>query len=575
MSAGTGWVMMESARSVEKRDKMKSNPKIAVYMSCYNHEKYVRMAVDSVLQQTYSNLEFFIVNDGSTDGSGRILESYTDERIHYFDFKKNTRLVGASNFLMKKMKEQDADYIACIASDDMWEKDKLEKQVSFLLSHPEYRACFTWDRLEYSEDWDGRKVVGEKYSHKKNKSRFDWLHFFYFYGNCMNACSMLMEKEIFYEIGGMNQNYYALADYRAWMLLVEKYPFYLMESELTIYRRHGTNLSNHSIEGKIRNINELYKVYQEVMISMDKDTFRRTFYRELIYEQCDSPEELLAEKFIILLNHFKRLGYIQIAMDIYYDNCENESFVSILEKQYFFDSVDFINLTGNQGMALSANVICDEDIVPWSVEKIKRCTPGIVLLSAIDDKRISEETLSNYRYSTLLDLYAESLRYEGGERQFQQIRRWIGQVRNIRSCKTERKVLFIVAGDWTGDLSGIMAELKIEKEDDCAVAFVYKKEHYFTDTLVQPDGRLLPEGMRCISLYNEVEHCLYFLEELGETADVIYYVDCLGQEYECEDMLAGYPLHIQCNCILSTDLYEKLVQQKARSLSIMEEIYTI
>lgn len=552
---------------------MRKNPKIAVYMSCYNHEKYVRMAVDSVLQQTYSNLEFFIVNDGSTDNSGRILESYTDERIHYFEFKKNTRFVGASNFLMKKMKEQDVDYIACIASDDMWEKDKLEKQVSFLLNHPEYKACFTWDKLEYDPDWEGEKLNGQ-YSHKKNQSRYDWLYYFYFNGNCMNACSMLMEKKIFYEIGGMNENYILLGDYRAWMLLTERYPFYLMESELTIYRRHGTNLSNSSLERIIRNINESYKIYQEIIMSMDKVTFRRAFYRDLIYEQCNSPEELLAEKFIILLNHFQNVNYTQVAMDIYFDNCENESFVSVLENRYFFDSVDFINLVSNSGMALSVNAIYGKNIMPWSEEKIKRCTPEIVLLNSIDDKKINEKTLSNYRYSTLLALYTESLKYEGGDGQFQQIKQWIGRVRNIRNCKAERKILFVVAGEWTGDLSDIMTGLKIEKEDDCAVTFVYKKDFYFTDSLVQLDSRQLPEGIRCINLYNEVEHCLYFLEELGEKADVIYYIDCLGQEYECEDMLAGYPLHIQFNCILSIDLHEKLVQQKAKSLSIMEEIYT-
>lgn len=552
---------------------MREKPKIAVYMSCYNHEKYVGMAVDSVLRQTYSNLEFFIVNDGSTDGSGRILESYTDERIHYFDFEKNTRFVGASNFLLRVIREQDFDYIACIASDDMWEPEKLEKQVSFLLEHPEYKACFTWDRVEYTEDWEG-KALDAQYSHKKNQSRFDWLHYFYWNGNCMNACSMLMEKEIFYEIGGMNQNYYALADYRAWMLYVERYPFYLMESELTIYRRHGTNISNPSMESSIRKINETYKIYREVLRSIDRDTFRRTFYRELVYTQCDSPEELLAEKFIVLLNHFVGFNYTQVAMDLYYDNCENESFVNILEKQYFFKPIDFINLTGNAGMALFANVICDKNVVPWSVEKIKRCTPGIILLNAIGDNRINEKTLSDYRYATLLDLYAESLKYEGGERQFLQVRQWIAQIRNARSHKTERKTLFIIAGNWAGDLSDIITELQIDERDDCAVAFVYKKEHYFVDPPTQTDIGQLPERMRRLNLYNEMEHCLYFPEELDETLEIIYFIDCLGQEYECEDMLAGYPLHIQCNCILSMDLYEKLVREKAASLSIMETIYT-
>lgn len=553
---------------------MRDNPKIAVYMSCYNHEKYVAMAVDSVLRQTYSNLEFFIVNDGSTDNSGRILEEYMDERIHYYDFEKNTRFVGASNFLLKTIRERDFEYIACIASDDMWEPEKLEKQVSFLRKHPEYKACFTWDRVEYTEDWEG-KTLERHYSHKKNQSRFDWLYRFFWNGNCMNACSMLMEKDIFYEIGGMNQTYYAFADYRAWMLFVKKYPFYLMDEELTVYRRHSANISNPSMEGVVRNINESYKIYREIIMSLDRDTFRRIFYRDLIYDQCGSPEELLAEKFIILLNHFQNLCYTQVAMDIYFDNCENEVFLSVLKTRYFFEPADFIDLTGNTGLALSANVIYGNNIVPWSMEKIKRCTPEIVLLNSIDRKRMNAETLSNYRYSTLLKLYAESLKYEGGDGQFQQVRQWIGQIRNMGSYKAERKILFIVAGEWPGDLSDIMTGLKMEKEDDCSVAFVYKKDYYFTDSPIQPDSRQLPEGIKNTNLYNEAEHCLYFLGELGEKADVIYYVDCLGQEYECGDMLAGYSLGIEFNCILSAELYEELLRQKAAALSIMEEIHVI
>ena len=101
--------------------------KVAIYMSCYNHEKYVTDAVNSILNQTYPNLELYMVNDSSTDETGKILEQFRDERIHYFDFKENTKFAGASAFLQKLIKNSDADYVACMASDDMWREDKLEK----------------------------------------------------------------------------------------------------------------------------------------------------------------------------------------------------------------------------------------------------------------------------------------------------------------------------------------------------------------------------------------------------------------------------------------------------------------
>lgn len=553
---------------------MRDNPKIAVYMSCYNHEKYVRMAVDSVLQQTYSNLEFFIVNDGSTDDSGRILESYTDERIHYFDFKKNTRFIGASNFLMKVMREQDCDYIACIASDDMWERDKLEKQVSYLRDHPEYKACFTWDRVEYSEDWSGEKYNGQ-YSHKRNLSRFEWLHNLYWNGNCMNACSMLMEKDVFYEIGGMNENFLIFGDYRAWMLLVQRYPFYLMEEELTIYRRHETNLSNVTADRVIRYYNELYTIYRDLMLPMDRDTFRRAFYPELVYSRCDSEEELLAEKFIVLLSYYRDPCFAQAAMDIYYKNSENEAFVSVLENKYFFDAVAFIDLTGNVGMVYAVNSMMHKEIVPRTEDAVRDCKPGAILLNAIHAQRFHPGVLSDYRYTTLLDLYGRVKNLESGEEEFQKIKHWIDQARDVGMRKTGKNILFVVAGDSMVNLTAFMDELAFDGEDNLAVSIVYKKEQYFTDDPERQYAFPLPEGMRQINLYREEEHCLYFMEELGERADIIYYVDCLGKEYECADMLCGYSLDIQFHCILSAELYEELSRQRAAALSVMGDIHVI
>lgn len=115
-----------------------------------------------------------------------------------------------------------------MASDDMWREDKLEKQICFLTEHPEYKACFTWDKIIFSAERN--EYRGNKdYSHKENASRFDWLYYFFCVGNCINCNSMFMEKEVFFEIGGVNNYYLQLADYRAWMKLAERYPFYLMK----------------------------------------------------------------------------------------------------------------------------------------------------------------------------------------------------------------------------------------------------------------------------------------------------------------------------------------------------------
>lgn len=545
---------------------MKRRPKIAVYMSCYNHEKYVGEAVDSILNQTYSNLELFIVNDGSTDGTGKILESYKDERVHYFDFKKNTKFVGAANFLQELIRDLDFDYIATIASDDMWEKDKLEKQVDILINHPEYKACFTWDKIIYSAERDEYKSNRE-YSHKENANRFDWMYYFYKHMNCLNACSMLMDKDCFYEIGRMNENFIQLGDFRAWVLLVEKYPFYLIKEELTIYRRHETNLSNQVVSVCMRTGNELYYIWREVLLPLKKEIFRRVFYRDLVYVRCDSLEDLLAEKFYILfcgavLSNMK----LQVAMDLYFYYCSNKRFVSILENKYSFSSKDFIALTGNAGLEYAINAFVGNEVIHQEIEDVNWYSPGIILLDAIEKQELNEKTLMEYRYTTLLDIYGQTRTYDEGDEQFLNVKRTISKLRSLTNHGDKRKVLFIIAVNSSYDIQNCVREDAL-KVDLVHVGFVPEKVSSFTEKFAPPEC----DQFLNIEIYDEKEHCLRFFDELEEV-DVIYFVDCLGADYECEDMLAACPLSVEYNCVLHNDIYQKLVREGARSLGVMNKI---
>jgi len=85
------------------------NPKVTVLMSIYNGEKYLKEAVDSILNQTFKDFEFLIIDDGSTDRSLEILESYNDPRIIIVQNKKN---IGLTRSLNKGLKLAKGKYIA-------------------------------------------------------------------------------------------------------------------------------------------------------------------------------------------------------------------------------------------------------------------------------------------------------------------------------------------------------------------------------------------------------------------------------------------------------------------------------
>lgn len=109
------------------------HPKVSVVMCCYNAEQYIEQAIDSVLNQTYKDFEFIIWNDGSTDNTRKIIESYSDERIRLFN--DINRGVGKAGQL--SCNEALGIYIARVDSDDIWLPSKLEEQYNFMENNPD------------------------------------------------------------------------------------------------------------------------------------------------------------------------------------------------------------------------------------------------------------------------------------------------------------------------------------------------------------------------------------------------------------------------------------------------------
>lgn len=104
------------------------NPIVTVLMPVYNGEKYLRLAIDSILNQTYRHIEFLIINDGSTDKSEEIILSYKDSRIVYIKNKQNLRLIKTLN---KGIDLAKGEYIARMDCDDVALPDRLEKQMNY------------------------------------------------------------------------------------------------------------------------------------------------------------------------------------------------------------------------------------------------------------------------------------------------------------------------------------------------------------------------------------------------------------------------------------------------------------
>ena len=128
-------------------------PKVSVIMPVYNRqEKWLREAIESILNQTFSDFEFIILNDGSTDENvEKVITSYDDKRIVFINNKYNQGFIGALNQCLDVAQ---GEYIAKMDSDDISLPERLEKQVNYLNTHPDiglvgagYRA---FDKADHS-----------------------------------------------------------------------------------------------------------------------------------------------------------------------------------------------------------------------------------------------------------------------------------------------------------------------------------------------------------------------------------------------------------------------------------------
>jgi glycosyltransferase involved in cell wall biosynthesis len=116
------------------------HPKLSVIMPVYNAAPFLREAIDSILTQTFTDFEFLIFNDGSTDNSGEIIRSYSDDRINFFDSEINK---GLAYWLNEGLKKSQGKYIARMDADDIAHPERFARQLDFLDHNNEYVLCGT------------------------------------------------------------------------------------------------------------------------------------------------------------------------------------------------------------------------------------------------------------------------------------------------------------------------------------------------------------------------------------------------------------------------------------------------
>lgn len=325
------------------RNSLKGNePLVSVLMSAYNHEAYVGKAIESVLNQSYKNIEFLVADDHSTDGTANEICKYEDkiDEIHLF----GDNAYGRLRFLSARAKGK---YIAIINSDDMWDESKIQKQVEYMENHPKVAACFTG--VQHIDENDN--IFDMEMFLMDNMSKEEWLHRFFYQGNCLAHPSVLIHTEIYQKLQNSGISMFRqIPDLWMWTQLVQKHEIHIIEKELMQFRMHesgdNANTSARTLENSIRHCCEECYLWYRTISDMDDFLFKKVFTKELIYKDADSHKKVLCEKFFLLKNANK--NYLrQEVLFFMYDICKDDEIVAILKEHYGFQYIDMYKVSGS------------------------------------------------------------------------------------------------------------------------------------------------------------------------------------------------------------------------------------
>lgn len=324
---------------------------VSVLMVNYNHEDTLAETIQSVLNQTYSNFQFIIVDDGSTDRSCAIIESFQDERIELYKREENEHICVATNYGFAKVK---GDYLARIDSDDLWYPDKLEKQLLFMEEHPECSVCFTWCDLidEYGNNINELEKSLLKLYESETLEQEQWLRKFYFEGNCLAHPAVLMKREVLENIGKFTLAYRQLHDFDYWVRIAKQYKIYVIQERLIAVRRFidkqqtKKNASASSEKNDTRVFNESMDIHAHFFEGMPDKIFLKGFQQDFRYQESHTKEELECEKAFLMCSPLMGWGGLAPAgIERLAELLEEENMRALLKEKFYFTVKDLYSLT--------------------------------------------------------------------------------------------------------------------------------------------------------------------------------------------------------------------------------------
>lgn len=239
-----------------------TQPLVSVIMNCYNSEKYLREAIDSVLAQTYQNWEVIFWDNQSTDRSVEIFKSYQDSRMKYFYAPEHTTLGQARNLAVEQAAGEWCAFLDC---DDLWLPEKLEKQVVVANKYPDAVLVYGGTKIilhKEAEDTPWGKAISNFQSNNDVRELpegqvFEKL----LIRNFIPMVSAIVRRRAYWLVGGINPNLKQAEDLDLFVKLSCKFEVRVVRSIICGYRVHLSNLTHSQLDTNFNEVKQIISMY--------------------------------------------------------------------------------------------------------------------------------------------------------------------------------------------------------------------------------------------------------------------------------------------------------------------------
>lgn len=237
---------------------------VSVVTATYNMGKYLPFAIESALNQTYRNIEVIVIDDGSTDNTREVVESYwKDPRIRYIH-QENKGVANAKN---RGIQESRGEFIAFLDADDVWKPNKLDKQLK--LFNKSEKIGVVYSDVEYIDE-NGNIIKREPYKKYYSGTITKQL----FIDNFVNFSSAVVKRKCFVLCGMFDETLPISVDWDLWLRISTEYEFAFL-NERTFYYRIWSGQMSHNYEKRYKCILRIMEKFsQEYSEYLSKDVVK-------------------------------------------------------------------------------------------------------------------------------------------------------------------------------------------------------------------------------------------------------------------------------------------------------------